>query len=413
MTSAPSVRAELLDLLPVAGRRFGLGWRALDHLAWLIRHTRVLDWDPGNRAVVYLSVSETAAQRGVTARQIYNYEQEIAGVFGLRMETAYNRRRYGRRDPETGRVAFAFGFELTGLRAVLPALRQARAEIEAEHAKRRALKRRLAAVRGQVRKLADAVYRLGDEEQIFEAQEIAESVRGRLEEGVELREVERRLAEALAAQAALETLLLQGKSGGSDVKTSDTSEINFRHIHPTTHHPTDDSSSLSSPSVDREESGRRPWRRSCAGLVRASARPGSCLQEEAVSIFGTVNDDSAPPIVDREETGAHRVRVKLARLAASDHFRDRIPLARRAMSEEDLVEAARSLLVPLGINASAWREACGIIGPYPAALCVLITDRAAAERGVDSPGGYFRAMARRALSGELNIDRSIFGLLDG
>ncbi|MEA4837657.1 MAG: plasmid replication protein RepC [Rhodospirillaceae bacterium] len=412
MTSAPSVRAELLDLLPVAGRRFGLGRRALDHLAWLIRHTRVQDWEPGNRAVVYLSVSETAAQRGVTVRQIHNYEQAIAEAFGLRMEIAYNRRRYGRRDSD-GRIAFAFGFELTGLRVALPALRQAGAEIEDEHAKRRVLKRRLAAVRGQVRKLADAVYRLGDEEQILAAQEIAESVRGRLGEGVELREVERRLAEALAAQAALETLLLQGKSGGSDVKTSDASEINFRHIHPTTHHPTDDSSSLSSPSVDREESGRRPWRRSCAGLMRASARPGLCLQEEAVSIFGTVNGDSIPSIVDREETGAHRVRVKLARLAASDHFRDQIPLARRAMSEEDLVEAARSLLVPLGINASAWREACGIIGPYPAALCVLITDRAAAERGISSPGGYFRAMARKALSGELNIDRSIFGFLDG
>ena len=189
MTSAPSVRAELLDLLPVAGRRFGLGRRALDHLAWLIRHTRVLDWDPGNRAVVYLSVSETAAQRGVTVRQIHNYEQAIAEAFGLRMEISYNRRRYGRRDPD-GRIAFASGFELTGLRVVLPALRQARAEIEAEHAKRRALKRRLAAVRGQVRKLADAVHRLGDEKQILAAQEIAESVRGRLGEGVELREAE-------------------------------------------------------------------------------------------------------------------------------------------------------------------------------------------------------------------------------
>lgn len=75
-----SVRNELLDLLPVAANRFGLKRRALEHLIWLIRQTRVMDWEPGNRAVVYKSVSDTAAERQVSARQIYNYEQEIAGV---------------------------------------------------------------------------------------------------------------------------------------------------------------------------------------------------------------------------------------------------------------------------------------------------------------------------------------------
>ena len=56
-----SVRNELLDLLPVAANRFGLKRRAFEHLIWLIRHTRVMDWEPGNRAVVYKSVSDTAA----------------------------------------------------------------------------------------------------------------------------------------------------------------------------------------------------------------------------------------------------------------------------------------------------------------------------------------------------------------
>ncbi|MDY0242040.1 MAG: hypothetical protein RBR34_07670 [Rhodospirillaceae bacterium] len=53
--------------------------------------------------------------------------------------------------------ACAERLDLTGFRAVLPALRPAWAEIKAEHAKRRALKRRLAAVRGRVRRLVDAV----------------------------------------------------------------------------------------------------------------------------------------------------------------------------------------------------------------------------------------------------------------
>ncbi len=161
-----SVRNELLDLLPVAANRFGLKRRALEHLIWLLRHTRVMDWEPGNRAVVYKSVSDTAAERQVSVRQIYNYEQEIAAALELTVEVSYNRRRYGRRDPETGRIVAAFGFELTNLRRALPILRETKAEIDAENDRRRTLKQRLSAIRGQVRKLTDAVIAQGDVEQI-------------------------------------------------------------------------------------------------------------------------------------------------------------------------------------------------------------------------------------------------------
>jgi replication initiation protein RepC len=113
-----------------------------------------------------------------------------------------------------------------------------------------------------------------------------------------------------------------------------------------------------------------------------------------------------------EETGAHRIHARLAVKAASPRFLAHIPLEPRQPTPDDVVDAAKGLLPDLRISRAAWRYACQIVGPYPAALCVLVTDRAAAKRGVASPGGYFRAMAKRALSGELALDRSIFGFLN-
>lgn len=43
MTREVSLRAELLDLLPIGGQRFGLTRREVEHLVWLVQRTRVLD----------------------------------------------------------------------------------------------------------------------------------------------------------------------------------------------------------------------------------------------------------------------------------------------------------------------------------------------------------------------------------
>jgi len=404
MQCESSIRSELLDLLPVTGHRFGVKRSALDHLMWLIRHTRVMDWEPGNRAVVYKSVSDTAAERQVTARQIYNYEQAIAEAFGLRVELAYNRRRYGQRDQETGRVVIAFGIELTELRRALPVLRQAKAEIDAVNERRRTLKRNLAVVRGRVRKLADAVFSHGDAARIDTAREIAEAVKGRVDDCTSIRELEKRIVAADRAVKDLEALLLQGKTCGSDVKISDTSEINFRPIDPTLDLQTDYKSGCS---PNGDITAGKPTR-----AVRVETRPGGLSGNSAARTPREPDQDFAGlAYVPPEETGARRISARMAVKVASPRFLAHFSLEPRQPTPEDVVDAAKELLPDLGISRAAWRYACQIVGPYPAALCVLVTDRATTERSISRPGGYFRSMAKRALSGELALDRSIFGFL--
>jgi hypothetical protein len=100
----------------------------------------------------------------------------------------------------------------------------------------------------------------------------------------------------------------------------------------------------------------------------------------------------------------------VALAAASDRFRSHIPAGCRRPSVGDIEEAGRSLRAEVDVGAWAWRQACELIGAYPAALCLLIADRRAAEGEVSSIGGYFLNSVRRAPAGKLRLDRSIRAL---
>ena len=65
----------------------------------------------------------------------------------------------------------------------------------------------------------------------------------------------------------------------------------------------------------------------------------------------------------------------------------------------------------IGITDEAWHVATRILGHAVAAVAVaLICDKY--EGGeIRSPGGYLRGIVERARSGELHLDRSIFGRL--
>jgi len=77
--------------------------------------------------------------------------------------------------------------------------------------------------------------------------------------------------------------------------------------------------------------------------------------------------------------------------------------------------AATAVLRPLGIHVSAWKDAVEMIGEERAALCVLVADAKHRlpddhPKHVRSPGGYLRMMSKKDRVGELNVERSIFGL---
>ena len=117
--------------------------------------------------------------------------------------------------------------------------------------------------------------------------------------------------------------------------------------------------------------------------------------------------------------GLEHLTWKQIMLAALDRFRDRLVIGmaglQRPLVAGDCVRAAYDLTGCLGISHEVWAEACAALGEKAAAVCVILIDHAMhrPDNTVRKPNGYFRAMIRKSLTGELHLHKSVFGLLQG
>lgn len=64
----------------------------------------------------------------------------------------------------------------------------------------------------------------------------------------------------------------------------------------------------------------------------------------------------------------------------------------------------------LGISRHAWAQASNVLGQYETAVAIAVISARQAEGRIRSPGGYLRAMIDRQLRGELNLDRTLYGM---
>jgi replication initiation protein RepC len=77
----------------------------------------------------------------------------------------------------------------------------------------------------------------------------------------------------------------------------------------------------------------------------------------------------------------------------------------------DIVDAAGvGLRVDLGVSESLWGEACLAIGRPLAAVALAIVSTKPREHFTRGAGGYFAAMIKRAKTGELHLDRTLWKL---
>ena len=227
--ASPSVRFALIRLLERGGPTLGLSRTMIDHLAYLVRHTREVDWQPGNRAIVYKSVTNMARDHGVTERQINNRERELIDILELRLELSGNFRRYGERDADTGRIKRAFGIDVTPLKTRIPALEKAVADQEEAEERWRERKQELSALKGRIRKLTDAAIGLGLADAAEAVLDRCAGYRDRVRAETPTEEIERRILCAAWVKDQLERAILLGKTDERPVKTSDRAEADFRH----------------------------------------------------------------------------------------------------------------------------------------------------------------------------------------
>lgn len=75
-------------------------------------------------------------------------------------------------------------------------------------------------------------------------------------------------------------------------------------------------------------------------------------------------------------------------------------------------DALAHILRELGVNVSAWHDACDAMGEPVAFLALLVIDRNRfhPKTPILNPGGALRAFTRKARTGELDLTRSLLGI---
>lgn len=399
-------RFHALKLIKQAGKIAGFRPELVELLEYYLVRTQDIDWTKDNQPICYQTVTATAQDLGISERQVWNREKALHTLGALTWNDSGNQKRYGQRDKETGAIKYAFGVDLSPLAALLPALERAIEQKKILQQLRDDEKRKITGLRAKIRALLNEAGQY-DELQDFvetitaEYKNISHSIRSyhSLEEMKTLKEQHQLMVSALL-ETLEDVVSAANSNGGSvdnnvDVYVYNTSmdATDFRHIHSTTL-KLSDKSDYSSPE-------------------------DSSLQEGVAASSETKSQDLSNPKIEKDVeptgaiTGAERITAKQVLNASSERFREHIPLTARAIDFSDLVEAAAALLPVLKINKTAWWDACGVMGRYSAAICVMVIDQKSQnpDTPIKNPGGYFRAMTKRAKAGELNLQNSVFGLL--
>ncbi len=395
-----------LKLIKQAGKVAGFTSELVELLEYYLVRTQDIDWTKNNQPICYQAVTATAQDLGISERQVWNRERALHTLGALTWKDSGNQKRFGRRDKETGAIKYAFGVDLSPLAALLPALERMIEQKKILQELRDDEKRKITGFRAKIRALLNEAAQY-DELQDFvetikaEYKKISHSIRSyhSLENMKTLTEqhllVVSALLETLEGVVSASNATASSVDNYVDLSVNNTSmdAIDFRHIHSTTSQLSDKSDYSSSSSI---------------GLREGVAALSVTNRQDRTN--GTSSAGVEPK---NQTTGIENIEVRMIVNASSSRFRDRLIMPGHPPGWNDVVDAAFDLLLDLKINQTAWWEASKVMGVNSAAVCVMIIDQKAQDpsTGLRNPGGYLRAMTKRAKEGELNLHGSVFGLL--
>ncbi len=379
-------RYDLLLLVKKLGKFAGFTPRMIQLLDYYMAFTRDIDWEEGSRPIVYQSLSRTALDLGVSERQIQKLEKTLADLGAVTWNDSGNHKRYGQRDPKTGRILYAFGIELTPLAAMKAELEDKLQDKKLLDAAWMETKRQISWYRSQIRSLiAESVEEGRDDSLVFQRKydEIAIQLRTHLSLDFLRALLERH------KNLHSEILSLMGV-GTTDIKKTARRVRNRKETQK--HSPSSEQKFVHYQSTNHQSSVK----------TDTSNPAGHGIQESVV--------ETSEPNQSVSSSGIEHVKLSVALQAMGNRFREQLLSADPDWN--DLHEAAFRVRRDLRISQQSWGDACQTLGRSGAAVCVLITDRAVerTEDPVRKPAAYLRAMVKRGRKGELRLHRSIFGL---
>jgi len=361
----------------------GLPPQAYKLLAWLVKMTMPCDWEEGSRPIAWPSAGRQEEFLGLSPARVKVLNRALyeAGILILR--DSPTGKRYGRRGPD-GRIIEAYGFDLSPLAVRYDEFVRIAAEARAERDRMGSLKKRATCARRAIRQTGEALAALGPLPPAWpqleaETADLVAAIRqvGRSEDmGLIVKGLESRKTE-------VETWLRE---------TSKSVDISPQGLADEPHNISTNESFDPKDTVIAAEGSSR--------AERAEPTPSPSVPQAEEEF-----EESVPfqPFEKIERLHPGELVELAPRLA--DHVPQRYPDWR------DIVDAAgNGLCLDLGVSPSLWGEACQVLGREVAAITLAVVSTKPREHFTRGAGGYFAAMVKRAKSGELHLDRSLWKL---
>jgi len=383
---------ELLLLVKRVGKAGGFTTRMIHLLEYYLAFTREIDWQEGQYPIVYQTQTKTAMDLGISERQVQRLEKALAEVGALAWQDSGNYRRYGQRCPETGEILYACGVNLAPLAGIEANLRRQLAEKQAVNGAWHKTKCRISQARRKIKAAVEQLSARADVDQLKiesilgDTRELSTQIRTHMSLDALLRLLKAHEKALNALLSALKSVLLKRVK---NIKMSFKSAIDVVYFKYT-----------NTFKFLKRNTNEAP-------LVRfQGAQSGTATKQPGTS--ARMDNEKTP------QPGIGQITIQQAIGAASGRFLDCMPVSAKPADWPQVVEAACRLGSELGISQRHWGEACAVMGRTGAALCVLVTDRAAQRDcgRVTKPAGYFYAMVKRARTGELRLHKSFSGSLN-
>jgi replication initiation protein RepC len=378
-----AMHGQLLAAFKAAAPRLGLSPRVVHAVDWLFRFTQPQDWGRGGRPIVWPSSSMQQESLGLSETRVKAINRVLIETGLITMRDSPNGKRYGRRDGK-GNIVEAYGFDLSPIAMRYGEFVRLAAEAKAERDEMRRLRRRATIARNGIAQILETAAEYG-----FQGEEWTRLARDTRDITRALRTVERPEEVALgvdnlerrqrSARERLENLLIRVPVTASETVNPDPlGAENGPHQH------------TYKPSLHPEQD-----------TVIASEEEGSAGGEDRAS---------QPATVQRQPPEKGRVLKlhpdELVRLAP----RLRPYLRRADPTWPEIIDAAGWLRSDLDVSKSLWGEACITMGREQAAIAIAIVSTKDPEHFRTTAGGYFHGMVTKAKSGELNLDRTLWGM---
>jgi replication initiation protein RepC len=378
-----TTHGQLLAVFKGAAPRLRLPSRLVHAIDWLFRFTRPQDWGRGGRPIVWPSASLQQEALGLSLTRVKAINRALIEAGLITMKDSPNRKRYGRRDPK-GNILEAYGFDLSPIAARHGEFTRLAQEAREEREALRRLRRRATIARNGIPQILEtaAQHAFHGQEWVTlkrETRDLAQTLR-KVENPEEMAmgvvSLERRQR---SARERLEYLLAEIAGKTSEWVNSDP-------LGPE-----------NGPHQYTYKSNSDPEQDTVIAQERSDGADGEATEPSPMPVRSELAD------VGRLLKLRPCELVKLApRLK---------PWLRRAdPTWPDVIEAASSLRADLDISKSLWGEACLTMGREQAAVAVAIVSAKDPTYFRTTAGGYFHGMVIKAKIGELNLDRTLWGM---